>query len=177
MTVKITPTLAESWLKDIGCTPREVVPRDPAASFQFESDYPAGTPHRIHTLSPVATPRALMVVTGVTLSPEHVARFRDLENQEKADFLQDLTTTLNREFVEFNFGPTPPMSSLECPSVFQIQATRYDDGLSLDSFARTISSVYKAELAGIACVQRHLAPLTSGGPGGQFPFKRLGSLQ
>ena len=58
-----------------------------------------------------------------------------------------------------------------------VQATRYDDGLSLDSFARTVSSVNKAEVAGIACVQRRLSPRTSG-PGGIFDFSSMkGSLQ
>jgi len=58
-----------------------------------------------------------------------------------------------------------------------VQATRYDDGPSLDSFARTVSSVNKAEVAGIALVQHGLSPRTSG-PGGIFDFSSMkGSLQ
>jgi hypothetical protein len=174
MPIKITSNLTESWIRDIGCTPKPVSPLDPAMQFHIEVDYPAGTPHRITTHSPVAKPRALVVASVVGVSPEHLARFQDLENEEKIDFLMDLQTTLNREYVEFAF---PPMSGgLQCPSMFQVFAVRYDDGLSLDSFARTMSSVYKAELAGITCVQRHLSPLGPGA-GGDFPFKRMGRLQ
>lgn len=172
---KSTPDV-EGWLKAMGCTSKKESPADPALSFQYTIDYPVGTPHRISVLAFAARPRALIVMSRVDFSPEHLATFQDLENDEKVDFLFELSTTLNREYVEYAFAPTS--SPLACPSAFMVQATRYDDGLSLDSFARTVSSVNKAEVAGIACVQRHLTP-RSAGPGGRFDFTRSGkgSLQ
>jgi hypothetical protein len=62
-------------------------------------------------------------------------------------------------------------SELSCPAAFQITATRYEDGLSLDSLARTVSSVYKAELAAIICAQQHLGRQGPAGRGGDFLFK------
>lgn len=176
--VKLTGALVEGWLKDIGSTPKGVTPPAPESSFQYEFDYPKGTPHRLIVLHPIATPRALVVLTQVSMSPEHLTTFKDLEDPDKIAFLQDLGTALNREFVEYGYMfMTPTPGALTCPTAFQVSATRFDDGLSLDSFARTVSSVYKTEVAGITCVQKHLQPGTFTGGGGNFDFKRSGGLQ
>jgi hypothetical protein len=172
---KITPALVQGWLKDIGCLPVKADPPGPEMSFQFMVDYPAGTPNRLYVFSPTGRPRALVVLSDVTLSPEHLATFRELENDDKIAFLQELQGTLNREFVEFALVGVSP-TTLSCPTGLQVTATRFDDSISLDSFARSLSSVYNAELAGIACVQKHLNPRTFGG-GGHFDFKRTGGLQ
>ena len=174
-TTKITGALVEGWLKDIGCTPTKPDPLGPEMTFQLLADYPPGTPNRLHAFSPIGRPRALVVLSEVGLSPEHHATFGELENEDKISFLQDLQATLNREFVEYALMGVSP-TTLACPTGFQVTATRFDDSLSLDSFARSLSSVYKAEIAGIACVQKHLNPNTLGG-GGSFDFKRSGPLQ
>jgi hypothetical protein len=102
-------------------------------------------------------------------SPEHLELFGTFENEDKQAFLNDLQSTLNREFVEFQFEGAG--TGLSCPTAFLITAIRYDDGLSLDSLARTVSSVYKAELAGISCVQQKLGQRNFPAGGGDFPFK------
>jgi hypothetical protein len=172
--VKITPTLTEGWLKEMGCTAKPVVPPMPDFSFQYHIDYPIGTPHRINVYGVTMQPRALVVMSQVAFSPEHIATFQDFENEEKMDFLFALNTTLNREDTEYALAPAS--GPLACPPAFQIQAIRYDDGLSLDTFARTIATVNKVEVAGITCVQRYLSPHGSG-PVGVFDFKRSGNLQ
>jgi hypothetical protein len=174
-TAKITPALVDGWLKEMGCTPTKASPLGPDMVFQFLVDYPTGTPNRLHAFSPSARPRALIVLSEVSLSPEHLTTFQELEQQDKIEFLQDLQRALNREYVEYALSGVSP-NTLSCPTGFQVTGTRYDDGISLDSFARTLSSVFKAEMAGVACVQKHLNPHTFGG-GGQFDFKRTGGLQ
>src|SRR5579871_5828777 len=131
MVQKITPEQTQTWLREMGCSPRLLPASDPGTRFQIEHDYPPGTPHRLNTFAPTAQPRALVVMAVVAVSADHIARFQDLEQDEKAAFLQDLTTTLNRDFVEFSFPPQGT-NVLSCPPMFQVIATRYDDGLSLD---------------------------------------------
>lgn len=167
--LKLTQDLGERWLRDMGCTPMKG-PQDPQLAWQLEFDHPPGSPGKLVLANPKARPRALIVISTIMISPEHVAAFQDLDQDEKFEFLKELGTTLNREFVEFGLMGNPGM---ECPAGFQVTATRYDDGLTLDSLSRSISSVYKAQLAGISCIQLHLAP-KGGGTAGSFHFKRMG---
>jgi hypothetical protein len=158
--------LIEGWLTDIGSHPKRVL--GPNTNWQFEIDYPANTAHRLVVLNPVQFPRAVIVATKVEFSPEHLEYFGTFENEDKESFLVDLQATLNREFVEFQFEGAG--TGLSCPTAFTITAVRYDDGLSLDSLARTVSSVYKAEVAGIACAQHKLGRRSFPSGGGDFPF-------
>jgi hypothetical protein len=155
----------ETWLKDMGSRPIKV----PAANtnWQYEIEYPAGTPHRLVVANPTPVPRALVVAAKVVFSPEHLECFGTFENDEKQAFLGQLHGTLNREFVEFQFEGAA--TGLSCPTAFTVTAMRFDDGLSLDSLARTVSSVYKTQLAGIMCVQQILQRNFPPG-GGDFPF-------
>ena len=161
--------LIEGWIKDMGCHPRKVPVGN--ANWNFEVDYPVSTPHRMVVLNPVTAPRAVIIGVKVEFSPEHVGAFGLLEDYDKQKFMDDLQATLNREFVEFTFDDGVPITGLSCPKSFQITAIRYEDGLSLDSFARTVSSVYKTEFAALMCVQRHLRGDDIPGPGGDFGFK------
>jgi hypothetical protein len=156
----------EGWLKDMGCHPMRVPV--PNTNWQFEVDYPANTPHRIVVTNQISFPRAVIVGTRIAFSPEHLEAFGNFENEDKQSFLDDLQSTLNREFVEFQFEGSG--TGLSCPTAFQVTAMRYDDSLSLDSLARTVSSVYKAELAGILCVQQKLGRRNFPAGGGDFPF-------
>jgi hypothetical protein len=167
--LKLTAQLAEGWLREMGSTPKRA-PQDPALAWQFEFDHPPGSPGRLVLASPKGRPRSLLVISNIMVSPEHHAAFQDLDQDEKFAFFKELSTTLNREYVEFALLGT---TGMECPAGFQITATRYDDGLTLDSLSRTISSVYKAQLAGISCIQVHLTP-KGGGTAGHFDFKRMG---
>ena len=159
----------EGWLRKLGATPVRI--RDPQTSWHFEFDFPLGTPHRMHTIGPRERPEAVVILSGATVSPEHLKGFDELDDDDKAAFLWALRKTLNQDFAEFALQG--PHEGLVCPASFQITATRFEDGLSLDSFARSIASVYKTELAGIMCVQEHLGP-KSYGTGGRFDFKRIG---
>jgi hypothetical protein len=159
--------IVEGWLRDIGTEPKSVTA--PIHSWAFVIAYPANTSHRITVAHPLKLPRALVVATRVMFSPEHLQAFRLLiKAQDKTDFLEALQRTLNREFVEFTYeGADTPLT---CPSAFQITATRFEDGLSLDSLARTVSSVYKAELAALMCVRQYLGRRDFPGTGGDIQF-------
>jgi hypothetical protein len=161
--------LVEGWIRDMGCHPRKMPGGN--TNWQFEVDYPVNTPHRMVVVNPVSAPRAVIIGVKVAFSPQHIAAFGPLEDYDKHKFIEDLQATLNREFVEYTFDDGVPLTNLSCPNSFQITAIRYEDGLSLDSFARTISSVYKSELAALLCVQRHLRGDEIPGPGGDFGFK------
>ena len=163
----------KGWLHDMGCSPT-VIKVNPNADWEFDCVYPTNTAHHVIVVSPKDRPKAVMVATETKLSPEHVAAFGDLEDDAKADFMRDLQGALNRDYVEYGLQVG---TGTACPSGFQVSATRYVDGLTLDSFARTVSSVYKAELQGIMCVQRHLNSGSPGGAGGHFEFKRMGGIQ
>lgn len=159
----------EGYLRAIGSSPVKI--KDDRARWHYEIDYPPNTPHRIHVINPVERPQAVVIASATGVSPEHLAAFDELDDDAKADFLWDLRMVLNNQFVEFSLQGAE--NERACPKVFEITCTRYEDGLNLDSFARSISSVYKLEIAGILCVQKHLSPKSFGG-GGRFDFKRLG---
>jgi hypothetical protein len=166
--------LIEGWLGAMGCSTTNIKPINPQVHWQIQFDYPPKSGHTMAIINPFDRPKAFMVLTEVEVSPEHVTAHRSLDDDDKLDFLDELRGALNRDFVEFIWtGVDHPLA---CPTKFQVSATRYRDGLSLDSLARTVSSVYKTEVAGIAVVQRRLNPRTSGGSG-SFEFRRTGGLQ
>jgi hypothetical protein len=160
-------SLIAGWITAIGSHPKSVT--NPGTAWEFHFDYPANAQHTMIVANPSAQPRALLVGTKVGLSNEHLTAFALREDADKIRFIRDLQNALNREFVEFAFeGQQGPLA---CPLAFQVTATRYDDCLSLDGFARAVSSVYKAEFAGIMVVQDHLGASPSSGSGGDFPFR------
>src|ERR1700732_3217532 len=153
--LKLTDTVIEGWLRDMGSTPKRIT-GDPQMVWQFEFDFPYGGEHRLHIASQKIRPRAAIVMSQVAIGPDLHAAFGDLDQDEKEAFLKDLTRILNREYVEFALLGMVGFPT--CPAAFQVTSTRFDDGLSLDSLARSASSVYKAELAGISCLGDHLKP-------------------
>jgi len=159
----------EGWVRKLGATPVKIT--DASAAWHYEFDYPHGTPHRMHVLGPKDRPESVVILSATNVSAEHVKGFGELDDDDKAAFLWAIRKTLNQDFSEFRL--LVPSEGVVCPTAFHITATRYEDGLSLDSFARSVSSVYKTELAGIMCVQEHLGP-KGYGSSGRFDFKRLG---
>jgi hypothetical protein len=159
----------QAWLRTIGCSPDPQ--HDPNAAWNYRIDYPVKTPHVMHVISPKSTPNAVIIGSGTTLAPELLATFSQLDGETQDDFLLDLMRTLNVIEVDFQvFGVQGPRS---CPTSFRVGVTRYDDGLTLDSFARSLGAVYKTEMNALFVIQRYLGS-GAPGPGGQFDFKRLG---
>ena len=160
-------TKIEAWLRDIGCTPGPVT-LDPAMNWAIEVTFPPGIRMVVFNLK--SSPRAVMVQARMAPLQAQVEAFGALEEDSRREFWGALRSTLNREFTEFQVQGAP----FECPASFLVSATRWDDGLTLDSFARTLSSVNKACLDGSAVFEERLG---TGGPaavGGEFAFKKLG---
>jgi hypothetical protein len=159
----------EEWLRTIGSTPVEMP--DPQSAWKFEFDYPVRTPHRMVVASPVALPSAAMIITGIQLTPQHLQNFSTLDDEAKEEFLWALRQKANCAEVDFQFLGV--MNPLDCPSEIRFAVTRYPDGLTMDSFARSLGAVFKTELGTIWLVEEHLGG-GEVGPGRRFDFKKLG---
>ena len=169
MLTQVTKTQVDEWLRVIGCTPVDQM--DSQAAWHIEFDYPPKTPHRMHVVSPNQTPAATIIATATQLQADHLQRFSELDQDAKEEFIWDLRHALNRLEVDFRVdGAAGP---LDCPRQFQISVTRYPDGLSLDSFARSIGSVCKTELDVAWLIEQHLGG-TGPARGGRFDFRKLG---
>jgi hypothetical protein len=156
------------WLRDIGCTP--ILRSNPELNWAYEVDFPPKSPTRVTVQNQKNLPRAVLIVSRTLVSPVQIAAFENLEEDARQEFWRALGLRLNsHDFVEFNIEGVPPNT---CPTAFQIVVTRWDDGLTLDSFARSLSSVNKAYFDACAFFHEHFG--TSGpAAGGEFDFKRL----
>jgi hypothetical protein len=163
--------LIGQWLKDMGYVPKFIA--DPLAGWAFEISCPQGSPQPlgVRVGSPKNQPRAVVVGVRMAAQPPHIAAFANLEEDIKREFWRDLRAKLNREFVEFAVEGTPETG---CPVAFRVTATRFDDGLSLDSLHRTILSVVKACLDGIALFAERLGTAGPASGGGEFAFRKIG---
>jgi hypothetical protein len=164
-----TPDVIEGWLHDLGltCTRRT----DAASNWSLEFSIAGPSPLVLSAVNPKSVARAVMLVCAMTAAPEHIEKFKTLDDGARRKFWQGMRDTLNREYVEFQIDGTPPS---ECPKMLRITAIRFDDGLTLDSFARTISSVCKAAASAVAQFTDNLenpnAPTS-----GEFAFKKVGT--
>ena len=159
----------EQWVRKIGSTPVEI--QDPQAEWHLQIDYPTHSAHPIHIVSPKGKADAIVIVSALGVGPEHLEVFEELDDDAKADFAWELRRTLNVIDVDFQLDGIKKED--DCPTRLQLSVTRYEDGLNLDSFARSVGAVYKTELNAVLLVQRLLGPKGLGG-GGRFDFKRLG---
>jgi hypothetical protein len=164
-----TPDAIEGWLHDLSLTC--VRRTDAASNWALEFTIAGASPLVLSAVNPKSVPRAVMLVCAMTAAPEHIEKFKTLEESGRRKFWQEMRDTLNREYIEFQLDGTPPS---ECPRMLRVTAIRFDDGLSLDSFARSISSVCKAAAAAVAKFTDHFenpnAPAS-----GEFAFKKVGT--
>ena len=165
---KISKELIHGWLKDIGMSPMPIP--DPQGEWRYSVCMPANQDqNRLEVFGNRALPRAVIIGSSTMLSPEHRANLGALDADAKRQFVSDLVAALNKDFVEYQLEQDALTGDLV---KFQVSAVRFDDGVTLDSFARTLGSVFKAQLAGIQCVQQHLGGATPAG--GEFAFRKLG---
>jgi hypothetical protein len=169
LSVESSRESVERWLKTMGCTPVEQ--DDDQTVWHLLVNYPAKTAHQMHIVSPKENPEAVIAASVITVAPEHVKLFDNLEDEAKADFLFELRRTLNVVDVDFRMegakGPT------EMPTQIQLSAVRYLDGLTLDSFARSVGAVFKMVLNAVEVI-RHRLGSNGAGPSGRFDFRRMG---
>jgi hypothetical protein len=163
------PDTIEGWLQDLALTC--VRRTDAASNWALEFTIAGPNPLVMSAVNPKSVPRALMLVCALTAAPAHIETFKALDERARRDFWTQMRSLLNREYIEFQLDGAAPA---ECPRMLRITAIRFDDGLNLDSFARSISSVCKAAADGVAHFTEKLgdpnAPLT-----GEFAFRKVGT--
>ena len=133
------PTVIEGWLRDLALTPTRRA--DQVNNWNVEFSIVGPNSLVLNVVNPKTLPRAIMFVCGMAPAPQQVAAFAALSVEARRDFWLQLRATLNRESVEYQLeGAT----LAECPKALRVSAVRFDDGLTLDSFAHTLTSVCKA---------------------------------
>lgn len=164
-----TPTAIEGWLQDLGlaCVRRT----DAASNWALEFTIAGPNALVLSAVNPKSVPRAVMLVCGLSAAPKHMEVFKTLEESVRRDFWTQMRNTMSREFVEYQLEGMAPT---ECPRMLRITALRFDDGLTLDSFARTISSVCKAAAAAVAHYTDRLGD-PNAPTSGEFAFKKVGT--
>ena len=149
-TDRISIDNVESWVQAMGCkSSRNATPE---TNWILEIEYPINSTHRINVINTKQQPLAIGIVTGVALAQEFTDAYGKLSGAAQKEFRWELVKTLGNGDTEFNLKET----SDGRPQGFEIMATRFWDGLSLDAFARTMFSVYKTEIVAINCVRRFL---------------------
>ncbi len=145
-------TTAARWLEALQCEYREM--DDPVMEWRYEVKYPARrTDHLMHVAGAPGPAESLIIVSVTRMSERHLKRFEGMPDDEKRVFLFGLRHTLNNSEVDFELRGA---GGLTCPEAFQVSVRRFVDGLSLDSFARSLGAVYKTELSAIWFIQETL---------------------
>jgi len=159
----------EAWLAAMGVTSTPI--NDPQALWHIQVNYPPGSPHIMHVACPKLTPEAVVILSKMDIGRDLLDNFDGLDTDAKDEFLWKLRETLNTPRVDFKLeGVSAPQ---ECPTAIVTSSVRYFEGVTLDSFARTVGCVFKTELSAQWVIFRYLAP-KSYGNGDRFDFKRLG---
>jgi hypothetical protein len=162
-----TPTVLAGWLRDLALTP---TPReDGLNNWNLEFTITGSSNLIMNLVNPKTIPRAVMMVCGMSPGAAHLTSFQNKSEEVREAFWKDLRRMLSREFVEFQLEGIPV---LECPKVLRVSAVRFDDGLTLDSFSRTLSSVCKACSDAIVFFSERLGDPNAAPAGGEFAFKK-----
>lgn len=141
-----------SWLEALQCEFKPV--DDPAMDWRYEVKYPSRRhEHIMHVAGVPGTVPSLAIASITRMSERHIQRFSGLPDDEKRVFLFGLRHTLNTPEVDFELKGA---GGLECPEAFQVSVRRFEDGLSLDEFARSLGAVYKVELSAVWFIQETL---------------------
>lgn len=161
---------AKKWIEALGCDHKDV--EDSQTKWHLEVAYPVGRPdnHLMHVAGLPGPAASLIVASRIRISEQHQKAVEALPADERRAFMYGLRDALNRGHVDFEFHPPAPGAA--CPAGFQVSMRRFADGLNYDEFARTIGSVYKAELSGIWFIQEALEQDSLPAPSVVFDFER-----
>ena len=128
------------WLRTLGFAVKDHP--NPNAAWHLQFEYPHT--HQMHALAPHGSEGVVIVATGVTTWPQHRAAWTALPDARRTELMYELQRILNAGEADHAFEGVAGVNDF--PAVIQITSTRYEDGLSLDSFARTVRELYKVEL-------------------------------
>jgi hypothetical protein len=135
----ITPDAIDAWLRDMALTSARR--NDGTNNWNLEFTVAGSTTLVVNVVNPKAIPRAVMIVCGMQIVPGHAQTFKTFDEAQRTAFWKDLRTLLSRDFIEFQIEGA---AIVEAPRTLRVSALRFDDGLTLDSFAHSLAAVCKA---------------------------------
>lgn len=142
----------EAWLTQLGCKPAAVTSIE-GNVWQLQFVFPPGSQQTLACFAP-RTPEGSTVISVNYPLMQAEAVYDSLSETERALFQQELRSVLSRDHLYHDVAPGQKPGG--CPRSFAVFDMRFDDGLTLDSFARSIISVSNAALAANLCCARHL---------------------
>lgn len=150
----------QKWLRAMGS---EAVPvDDPSAFWHYVFNNPAGG-SPLDVMAPREQADSLVIFARVGVERAQLDAFARLPDAHKAEFIYLLRRTLNTVDVDFQMeGVT---AALDCPTAIVVSTVRYEDGLNLDSFSRSVGAVFKTVLNALWTVELYLVHGVSLGGG------------
>jgi hypothetical protein len=143
---------AEAWLRQLGCNPK-VVQSIEGNTWQLQFVFPPGSQQTLACFAPRVPEGSTVVSVNYPLG-QGEAVYDALTEMERMVFIQELRSVLSRDHLYHDIAPGAQPGA--CPRSFAVFDMRFDDGLTLDSFARSIITVSNAALAANLCCARHL---------------------
>jgi hypothetical protein len=143
----------ESWLRQLGCAPNAVKSVE-GNEWQMQFVFPPGSQQNMACFSPRTPAGSTVISVNYPLGRGEVA-YDALSDLQKGAFLQELRLVLSRDHLYHDIAPGSTPTS--CPRSFAVFDMRFDDGLTLDSFARSIIAVSNTALAANLCCAQHLS--------------------
>jgi hypothetical protein len=155
----------EAWLGQLGSTPTPV-PLIEGNQWQLQFMFPPGSQQTLACFSPRVPAGSTVISVNYPLGRGEAA-FEALSEAEKGAFMQELRLVLSRDHLYHDMAPGATPGA--CPRSFAVFDMRFDDGLTLDSFARSIITVSNTALAANLCCARHLGGPRAGVAPAQAP--------
>jgi hypothetical protein len=145
---------AENWLRQLGCNPTVTSSVD-ANEWQIQFVFPPGSQQTLACFAPKVPKGSTVISVNYPLGQGEAA-FEILTEGQRIAFIQELRGMLSRDHLYHDISPGANPNS--CPRSFAVFDMRFDDGVTLDSFARSIITVSNTALAANLCCARHLVP-------------------
>ncbi|MFQ5442023.1 MAG: DUF2299 family protein [Thermodesulfobacteriota bacterium] len=91
-TVEQASSSIKNWLDENHHQAKEI--KDDAASFHFELDYPIGSLKRQRVIQPKDFPGLVVILNGVSIAEEHIAKLKALGEEERETFFAGIRDDL-----------------------------------------------------------------------------------
>lgn len=91
------------WFKDNKHTLKEI--KDNTTTFHFEVDYPVGSQKRQRVIQPKEYPSMIVILSGVSIAPEHSGKLEKMKEDDLEDFYSEVT--MDTVFLENSYDMNP----------------------------------------------------------------------
>jgi hypothetical protein len=152
--ITITTQLITDWLSAMGWAWREVPP-SPPVNWQFEIQDPGQPQKRLLVQNTKLRPRGVAIGARLDLTPEHQTLFDSLNEAAKRELSRRLLEIHVRRSGDLQFSLNIK-SEMELPADIHLSTIRFDDGLTLDSFAHAVWAVDRALVETVVFFQQNL---------------------